>query len=82
MLLLTAKEKLLLSDPLKIMLESDGTEIDDDDVLLAFSTEVFMALGSGEVWAAAVATTGTLFFYVQLLFVSFLCILHYIFHTC
>lgn len=42
--------KLALTGPITAVLESDGTEIDDDDILEAVRGEILLLLQDGEHW--------------------------------
>lgn len=39
-----------LNGELKLVLEKDGTEVDDEDILFHFKNEVFMLLEANQAW--------------------------------
>ena len=45
-----ADDKLQLNGQLKLVLEKDGTEVDDEDILFRFKNEVFMLLEANKAW--------------------------------
>ncbi len=42
-----------------MVLNADGTEIDDDEILLQLSSEIFIVLGAGEKWVNESLGTGS-----------------------
>jgi len=54
----SASEKLELS-VLRVVLETDGTEIDDDEVLMMLSGSTLLALQQGESWMPEAAATSS-----------------------
>lgn len=53
----TAQKKFNLINPVVIVLNSDGTEIDDDEVLLHCVNEVLIVLGSEQFWTHEIHVT-------------------------